>query len=155
MVFLAGCTLVGPAPPAPIQPPAANAALLRDLAEVAVWSADRQGVELRRLRETPRSASDQLRFAWLQAARDTTEARSGAARAELARRLHEHLLRLDDASLDADSRHLLRLLQRLARCEQDLRQERSQTLRLQDKIERIKALEQELNQRTNPVENGP
>jgi hypothetical protein len=94
--------------------------------------------EAKRLEATAHgNAGDRLKLAYLLA-------RDGARPEDLAR-ARELLtgIALDDAG----TREIARLLQRIVRLEQNVRQERVKATELQEKIEQLKSLERELQER--------
>lgn len=96
--------------------------------------------QLRRLEaESERSAAARIKRAWLLS-------RPGATPAALAR-AQEQLKGLDGVLKNAGTRQLVRLLERNIRLEQALAEERRKSAELSQKIEQIKSLELELQQR--------
>lgn len=85
-------------------------------------------------------AADRLKLAWLLS-------RNNAPAADLAR-AEEQLEGLERLFDDAATRHFVRLLQRTLAAERSLRQERKKTAELYEKLQQIKKLELELQERS-------
>lgn len=148
ILLLAGCAggglpLRAPEPaqalPAPAPSDLTPVQMARYMADAAAWQADALAAELRHLQAGPLTAADRFKLAWLLA-------RKGG-RVEDAARAQELLAGLEGAFADAGARQLLLLVQRIARLELEVRQERRRATALQDKIELLKGLERDLHER--------